>query len=60
MLIVSLKKLSSVLYIVSGRFVDLHLDLLKKVSSGKTVERDQFVSSMTKVKIKLKLFFPLK
>jgi hypothetical protein len=37
--------------IVSRRFIDFHLALLKKVSSGKVVERNQFVSSMAKVKI---------
>ncbi|UJR33295.1 hypothetical protein I4U23_020746 [Adineta vaga] len=30
----------------SARYIDFHLTLLKKISSGKTIERDQFVPSM--------------
>ncbi|CAF3928348.1 unnamed protein product [Rotaria sp. Silwood2] len=33
---------------LSGRFIDFHLALLKKVSTGKTIKREQFVSCITK------------
>lgn len=49
------KKNLFLFYIVSGRFMDFHLTLLKKISPGKTIERNQFVSNMTKVNNSIKL-----
>ncbi|CAF1198781.1 unnamed protein product [Rotaria sordida] len=33
---------------LSGRFIDFHLALLKKTLGGKTIKREQFVSSITR------------